>query len=87
MNQMKTYSLVLEYADSGTLNVYLNNHFNELNLDDKLRLAFQLASAVESMHCCDIIHRDLVIIFFFFNELEIILFHLLNFNKWFFNKL
>ncbi|PKC58090.1 kinase-like protein [Rhizophagus irregularis] len=59
MNHMKNYSLVLEYADSGTLNAYFNNHFNELNWDDKLRLAFQLASAVECMHCCGIIHRDL----------------------------
>ncbi|RGB34932.1 hypothetical protein C1646_742528 [Rhizophagus diaphanus] len=56
---MKKYYLVLEYADSDTLNTYLNNHFDELNLNDKLRLAFQLASAVECIHCCGIIHRDL----------------------------
>ncbi|GBB89491.1 hypothetical protein RclHR1_01620003 [Rhizophagus clarus] len=59
VNQMKKYSLVLEYADNGTLDTYLNNHFTELNWDDKLRLAFQLSSAIECMHCCDIIHRDL----------------------------
>jgi serine/threonine protein kinase len=70
---MKNYSLVLEYADNGTLNAYLNNYFNELNWDDKLRLAFQLANAVECMHCCGIIHRDLVIIFSF-NRFGIILF-------------
>ena len=60
MDQMKKYSLVLEYADSGTLDAYLNKYFNELDWNDKLNLAFQLASAVESMHCCGIIHRDLV---------------------------
>ncbi|GBC10879.1 hypothetical protein RclHR1_09990004 [Rhizophagus clarus] len=59
VHQMKEYFLVLEYADSDTLNTYLNNYFNELNWSDKLRLAFQLASAVECIHCCDIIHRDL----------------------------
>lgn len=64
MNQMKKYYLVLEYADSDTLNTYLNNHFDELNWNDKLRLAFQLTSAVECIHCCGIIHRDLVITFF-----------------------
>jgi serine/threonine protein kinase len=63
---MKEYSLVLEYADSGTLNTYLNNRFDELDWNDKLRLAFQLASAVECMHCCGIIHRDLVIIIYFY---------------------
>ncbi|UZO08257.1 uncharacterized protein OCT59_028515 [Rhizophagus irregularis] len=55
----KKYSLVLEYADSGTLKTYLSNHFNELFWDDKYQLAFQLASAVEYIHNFDIIHRDL----------------------------
>ncbi|PKC66373.1 kinase-like protein [Rhizophagus irregularis] len=55
----KKYSLVLEYADSGTLKTYLSNHFNELDWDDKYQLAFQLASAVEHIHNFDIIHRDL----------------------------
>ena len=50
----------MEYADSGTLNTYLNMHFNELKWNDKLRLALQLASAVECMHGLDIIHCDLV---------------------------
>jgi serine/threonine protein kinase len=62
MYQTRKYFLVLEYADSDTLNTYLNNHFNELNWNDKLHLAFQLASAVECIHCRGIIHRDLVII-------------------------
>jgi serine/threonine protein kinase len=50
----------LEYADSGTLNTYLNKYFNDLDWNDKLRLAFQLASAVECIHGCGIIHCDLV---------------------------
>ena len=50
----------MEYADSGTLNTYLNKHFNELKWNDKLRLALQLASAVECVHGSDIIHCDLV---------------------------
>ncbi len=58
---IKKYSLVLEYADSGTLNAYLNEHFGELDWNDKYQLALQLASAVECLHDCDIIHRDLVI--------------------------
>ena len=58
---MIKYVLVLEYADSGSLKTYLNKHFNELKWNDKYQLAFQLASAVEFIHECDIIHRDLVI--------------------------
>jgi serine/threonine protein kinase len=57
---MKQYSLVLEYADNGTLNTYLEEHFNELDWNDKFHLSLQLASAVEFLHDNDIIHRDLV---------------------------
>ncbi|RIA93090.1 kinase-like domain-containing protein [Glomus cerebriforme] len=53
------YSLVLEYADNGTLRTYLNEHFNDLNWSDKYQLAFQLTSAIACLHECDIIHRDL----------------------------
>ncbi len=35
----------MEYADSGTLNTYLNKHFGELDWNDKYQLALQLASA------------------------------------------
>jgi serine/threonine protein kinase len=54
---MSKYVLVLEYADSGTLNTYLKN---ELNWNDKLNLALQLASAVSHLHENNVIHRDLV---------------------------
>jgi serine/threonine protein kinase len=60
--QMNKHILVLEYAESGTLNTYLNKHFNELKWNDKLNLAFQLASAVSYLHNNDIVHCDLVII-------------------------
>ncbi|GBC08353.1 hypothetical protein RclHR1_08060001 [Rhizophagus clarus] len=60
IHQMKKYSLVLEYANNGTLNSYLSDHFNELDWNEKYLLALQLASAVEFLHEKDIIHRDLV---------------------------
>ena len=60
-DQSINYSLVLEYADSGTLKSYLKESFNELEWDDKLNLALQLASAILCLHESDIIHRDLVI--------------------------
>ena len=53
------YTLVLEYADGGTLNSFLSDHYHELSWNDKYKLAYQLASAVEFIHECDIIHRDL----------------------------
>ncbi|CAB4418698.1 unnamed protein product [Rhizophagus irregularis] len=55
----KKYSLVLEYADNGTLKTYLNEKFNELDWNDIYQLSFQLASAVAFLHENDIIHRDL----------------------------
>ena len=56
---MNKYCLVLEYANGSTLKNYLNK--NELNWDDKLKLALQLAGAVSYLHEKNIIHRDLVI--------------------------
>ncbi len=61
IHQIKKYSLVLKYADSSTLNTYLNKHFGELDCNNKYYLALQFASAVECLHDCDIIHCNLVI--------------------------
>lgn len=57
---MTKYSLVMEYADGGTLNTFLKEHFNELEWDDKFNLALQLASAILCLHENGIIHRNLV---------------------------
>ncbi|UZO18443.1 uncharacterized protein OCT59_009756 [Rhizophagus irregularis] len=57
--QIKNYSLVLEYANGGTLNTYLGKNFNDLDWDDKSRLALQLADAVGFLHDNDIVHHDL----------------------------
>ena len=62
--QTMEYVLVLEYANSGSLKTYLEKHFNELEWNDKFRLALQLANAVKFIHEHNIIHRDLVIIKF-----------------------
>ena len=64
---MINYTLVLEYADGGTLETYLNEHFSELEWKDKLCLALQLADAVLCLHERDIIHRDLVIYNYYCN--------------------
>ncbi|PKK69685.1 hypothetical protein RhiirC2_850515, partial [Rhizophagus irregularis] len=45
INTNKHHILVLEYADSGSLSTYLDKNFDELNWNDKINLAFQLASA------------------------------------------
>ncbi|GBC38023.2 kinase-like domain-containing protein [Rhizophagus irregularis DAOM 181602=DAOM 197198] len=53
------YSLVLEYADGGSLYSYLKKNFTKLEWNDKYRLALQLASAVEYIHDKGIIHCNL----------------------------
>ena len=63
-NQMNKYLLVLEYADGGTFNSYLEKNFNNLEWNDKYRLALQLASAIECIHNEGIIHCDLVMLQF-----------------------
>ena len=51
----------MEYADNGTLQKYLKEHFNNLTWNDKFNLALQLAYAVSCLHDEGIVHRDLVI--------------------------
>ncbi|GES93439.1 kinase-like domain-containing protein [Rhizophagus clarus] len=58
-NQKKEYSLVIEYADHGTLRSYLKENFENLNWNDKYKLALQLVHAVSCLHDEGIIHRDL----------------------------
>ncbi|CAB5342192.1 unnamed protein product [Rhizophagus irregularis] len=56
------YVLVLEYINGGTLGSYLNryiNELNELNWNDKYRLALQLASAVSYLHDKGISHNNM----------------------------
>ncbi|CAB4427441.1 unnamed protein product [Rhizophagus irregularis] len=53
------YMLVLEYADCGSLQNYLENNFSKLTWNDKYLMAFQLACAVSCMHDEGIIHCDL----------------------------
>jgi serine/threonine protein kinase len=50
----------MEYADNGTLQNYLCDHFEKLTWNDKLNLAFQLANAISWLHDKEIVHRDLV---------------------------
>ncbi|CAB4432625.1 unnamed protein product [Rhizophagus irregularis] len=56
-NEMN-YSLVLEYADSGTLGKYLENAIT-LKSEVQLRFAKEIASAILCLHTNDIIHRDI----------------------------
>ncbi|GES93134.1 kinase-like domain-containing protein [Rhizophagus clarus] len=55
----KKYLLVMEYANSGTLQEYLKKHFDILTWNDKFNMAFQLAHAVLCLHDEGIVHRDL----------------------------
>jgi serine/threonine protein kinase len=58
--------LVMEYANSGSLQSYLEENFDKLTWDDKYDMAYQLACAVSCLHTEGIVHRDLVIYSFFF---------------------
>ncbi len=50
---------MLEYANGGTLRNYLKEKFQNLQWEDKYRLAFQLSSAVKCLYHGGVIHRDL----------------------------
>ena len=58
-NLGEMYQMVLEYADSGTLETYVKN--SELDWNDKLNLALQLSEAILCLHELGIVHCDLVL--------------------------
>ncbi|CAB4470041.1 unnamed protein product [Rhizophagus irregularis] len=53
------YSLVLEYADSGTLGKYLKNNITTFKWQDQMKFANEMASAILCLHDNEIIHGDL----------------------------
>ncbi|CAB5335379.1 unnamed protein product [Rhizophagus irregularis] len=58
-NLSKNYSLVMEYADGGTLREYLRKNFDKITCDGKLSMAYQLVCAVSCLHNEGIVHSDL----------------------------
>ena len=56
----KNYSLVLEYADGGTLENYLRKNATTFKWEGQLKFAREIASAILCLHDRNIIHRDLV---------------------------
>ena len=54
------YSLVLEYADGGTLENYLRKNATTFKWESQLKFAREIASAILCLHDHNIIHRDLV---------------------------
>ncbi|PKK63379.1 kinase-like protein [Rhizophagus irregularis] len=58
-DQSRQYLIVMEYADSGSLQSYLKENFIKLSWEDKYKLAYQLACAVSYLHDKGIEHRNL----------------------------
>ena len=56
----ENYSLVLEYADSGTLGEYLRNNATIFGWKSQLKFAKEISSAILCLHDNKIVHRDLV---------------------------
>ncbi|KAF0459335.1 kinase-like protein [Gigaspora margarita] len=54
-----TYYMVLQYADSGDLEHYLNAKFSELDWSTKIRMAKEISSGIDCLHNANIVHRDL----------------------------
>ncbi|GBB88060.1 hypothetical protein RclHR1_01460010 [Rhizophagus clarus] len=58
-SHLRSYCLVMEYADGGSLRSYLKENHNNLTWDDKYKMAYQLACAVSCLHDEGIMHLDL----------------------------
>ena len=56
----ENYSLILEYADGGTLGEYLKNNATTFRWESQLKFANDISSAILCLHDNKIVHRDLV---------------------------
>ncbi|CAG8479956.1 6249_t:CDS:2 [Paraglomus occultum] len=53
------YMFVLDYADIGNLRQCLSKSHAQLAWPDRLLMLIEIATALEAMHSCGIVHRDL----------------------------
>ena len=60
----RNYTLVLEYANGGNLRDYLRSNFKEMDWNIKLKFSKQILNAVLHLHINNIVHRDLVCIYY-----------------------
>ncbi|CAG8752727.1 4850_t:CDS:2, partial [Acaulospora colombiana] len=54
------FVIILEYADGGTLQRYLEENFSKMNWNGKIAIAMQISLGIEYLHAQNVIHRDLV---------------------------
>ena len=53
-----TLTLVIEYADLGSLETHLLRHRDEMSLQIKLQLICDIGAGLAAMHACDVVHND-----------------------------
>ena len=58
------YNIVLRYANQGNLREHLKINFHTLKWKDKIQMALNITCGLKYLHSKQIIHRDLVMIFF-----------------------
>ncbi|KAF0561748.1 kinase-like protein [Gigaspora margarita] len=57
--ESKTFYIVLQYANGGDLQCYLNDHFSNLDWLIKIRMAKEISNGISYLHSTNIVHRNL----------------------------
>ena len=52
------FTMIMNYAESGSLRHNLNNSFNSMDWNDKLSILYQIARGLNQIHDNKLIHHD-----------------------------
>ncbi|RGB28009.1 kinase-like domain-containing protein, partial [Rhizophagus diaphanus] len=56
--ESNNFMMVMEYAENGSLRQRLNNSFNSMNWEEKLKILLKISNGLKNIHDKNLVHND-----------------------------